>query len=132
MFLGLGVGAYTEAVFHVLTHAFFKALLFLCAGSVIHAMSGEQDIRNMGGLKKSLPVTHLTFLMGCLAIAGIPPFSGFFSKDEILTAAYGKNPVYYIIGVVRRDADGILYVPFICDNLSWKFPGNGKAGRTPP
>jgi NADH-quinone oxidoreductase subunit L len=100
MFLGLGVGAYTEAVFHVLTHAFFKALLFLCAGSVIHAMSGEQDIRNMGGLKKSLPITHITFLLGCLAIAGIPPFSGFFSKDEILTAAYARNPVYYIIGVV--------------------------------
>ena len=99
MFLGLGVGAYTESVFHVLTHAFFKALLFLCAGSVIHAMSGEQDIRKMGGLKKSLPITHITFLMGCLAISGIPPFSGFFSKDEILTAAYGRSPVYYIIGV---------------------------------
>jgi NADH-quinone oxidoreductase subunit L len=99
MFLGLGVGAYTEAVFHVLTHAFFKALLFLCAGSVIHAMSGEQDIRSMGGLKKYLPVTHFTFLIGCIAIAGIPPFSGFFSKDEILTAAYGKNPLYYIVGV---------------------------------
>jgi NADH-quinone oxidoreductase subunit L len=99
MFLGLGVGAYTEAVFHVLTHAFFKALLFLCAGSVIHAMSGEQDIRSMGGLKKQLPITHITFLMGCIAIAGIPPFSGFFSKDEILTAAYIKNPVYYIVGV---------------------------------
>jgi NADH-quinone oxidoreductase subunit L len=99
MFLALGVGAYTEAVFHVLTHAFFKALLFLCAGSVIHAMSSEQDIRNMGGLKKYLPVTHITFLMGCLAISGIPPFSGFFSKDEILTAAYAKNPVYYVIGI---------------------------------
>ncbi|MDP9042013.1 MAG: NADH-quinone oxidoreductase subunit L, partial [Bacteroidota bacterium] len=99
MFLGLGVGAYTESVFHVLTHAFFKALLFLCAGSVIHAMSGEQDIRRMGGLKKFLPITHITFLMGCLAISGIPPFSGFFSKDEILTAAYAKNPVYYIVGV---------------------------------
>src|SRR5450631_4130399 len=99
MFLGLGVGAYTEAVFHVLTHAFFKALLFLCAGSVIHAMGGEQDMRKMGGLKKSLPITHFTFLMGCLAISGIPPFSGFFSKDEILTAAYARNPVYYIIGL---------------------------------
>lgn len=99
MFLGLGVGAYTEAVFHVLTHAFFKALLFLCAGSVIHAVSAEQDIRRMGGLKKYLPITHITFLVGCIAIAGIPPFSGFFSKDEILTAAYGKNPFYYIIGV---------------------------------
>jgi NADH-quinone oxidoreductase subunit L len=99
MFLGLGVGAYNEAVFHVLTHAFFKALLFLCAGSVIHVMSGEQDIRKMGGLKKNLPVTHITFLMGCIAIAGIPPFSGFFSKDEILTAAYARNPVYFIIGL---------------------------------
>ena len=99
MFLGLGVGAYTEAVFHVMTHAFFKALLFLGAGSVIHAMSGEQDIRSMGGLKKYLPITHITFLLGCLAIAGIPPFSGFFSKDEILTAAYERNPVYYIVGV---------------------------------
>jgi NADH-quinone oxidoreductase subunit L len=99
MFLGLGVGGYNQAVFHVLTHAFFKALLFLCAGSVIHAMSGEQDIRKMGGLKKSLPITHFTFLMGCIAIAGIPPFSGFFSKDEILTAAYARNPVYFVIGL---------------------------------
>jgi len=99
MFLGLGVGAYTGAVFHVMTHAFFKALLFLGAGSVIHAMSGEQDIRNMGGLKKYMSVTHITFLLGCLAIAGMPPFSGFFSKDEILGAAFAKNPVFYIIGV---------------------------------
>lgn len=99
MFLGLGVGAYTGAVFHVMTHAFFKALLFLGAGSVIHAMHHEQDIRNMGGLKKYLPVTHLTFLLGCLAISGIPPFSGFFSKDEILAAAYAHSPVYWGVGV---------------------------------
>ncbi len=99
MFLGLGVGAYTGAVFHVMTHAFFKALLFLGAGSVIHAMGGEQDIRNMGGLKKYMSITHLTFLLGCIAIAGIPPFSGFFSKDEILAAAFAKNPVYWAIGV---------------------------------
>jgi NADH-quinone oxidoreductase subunit L len=99
MFLGLGVGAYTGAVFHVMTHAFFKALLFLGAGSVIHAMHHEQDIRNMGGLKKHLPITHLTFLIGCIAIAGIPPFSGFFSKDEILAAAYAKDPMYYYLGV---------------------------------
>jgi NADH-quinone oxidoreductase subunit L len=98
MFLGLGVGAYTGAVFHVMTHAFFKALLFLCAGSVIHAIHNEQDIRKMGGLKKYLPITHLTFLIGCFAIAGIPPFSGFFSKDEILAAAYAKNPIYFILG----------------------------------
>ncbi|HEX2682392.1 MAG TPA: NADH-quinone oxidoreductase subunit L, partial [Ferruginibacter sp.] len=100
MFLALGVGAYTGAVFHVMTHAFFKALLFLGAGSVIHAMSGEQDIRNMGGLKKYMSITHITFLLACLAIAGMPPFSGFFSKDEILAAAYGKNPVLWGIGVI--------------------------------
>ncbi len=100
MFLGLGVGAYTGAVFHVMTHAFFKALLFLGAGSVIHALHNQQDIRYMGGLKKKLPITHITFLLACLAIAGIPPFSGFFSKDEILGAAYGRNPVYYVVGVI--------------------------------
>jgi NADH-quinone oxidoreductase subunit L len=99
MFLGLGVGAYTGAVFHVMTHAFFKALLFLGAGSVIHAMGGEQDMRKMGGLRKALPSTSITMLLGCIAIAGIPPFSGFFSKDEILSAAYAKNPVYYVVGV---------------------------------
>ena len=99
MFLGLGVGAYTGAVFHVMTHAFFKALLFLGAGSVIHAMHHEQDIRKMGGLKKYMPITHITFLLACLAIAGIPPFSGFFSKDEILMAALAKNPIYYYLGL---------------------------------
>lgn len=99
MFLGLGVGAYTGAVFHVMTHAFFKALLFLGAGSVIHAMHHEQDIRKMGGLKKRLPHTHLTFLLGCLAIAGIPPLSGFFSKDEILAAALQASPIYYVFGL---------------------------------
>ena len=99
MFLGLGVGAYTGAVFHVMTHAFFKALLFLGAGSVIHAMSGEQDIRSMGGLKKHLPITHITFLLGTLAIAGCPPFSGFFSKDEILAHAFEHNKLLWFIGV---------------------------------
>jgi NADH-quinone oxidoreductase subunit L len=100
MFLALGVGAYTGAVFHVMTHAFFKALLFLGAGSVIHGMHHEQDIRQMGGLKKYMPTTHITFLIGCLAIAGIIPFSGFFSKDEILAAAFAQNPVYYVLGAV--------------------------------
>lgn len=95
MFLALGVGAYTAGVFHVMTHAFFKALLFLAAGSVIHAMGGEQDIRNMGGLSKKIRITFITFLIGCIAIAGIPPFSGFFSKDAILLAVYVKNPVLY-------------------------------------
>ncbi|MES2647533.1 MAG: NADH-quinone oxidoreductase subunit L [Bacteroidota bacterium] len=99
MFLGLGVGAYTGSVFHVMTHAFFKALLFLGAGSVIHAMHHQQDMRYYGGLKKYMPVTHLTMLIGCLAIAGIPPFSGFFSKDEILVAAYAHSPILYYIGL---------------------------------
>ena len=99
MFLGLGVGAYSAAVFHVMTHAFFKALLFLGAGSVIHAMGGEQDINKMGGLGKNMKVTYVTFFIACLAIAGIPPFSGFFSKDEILAAAFSVSPVLYIIGV---------------------------------
>ena len=99
MFLALGVGAYTGAVFHVMTHAFFKALLFLGAGSVIHAMSGEQDIRNMGGLRKYMSITHITFLLACFAIAGIPPFSGFFSKDEILAAAYARSPLLWGVGV---------------------------------
>jgi NADH-quinone oxidoreductase subunit L len=126
MFLGLGVGAYTEAVFHVLTHAFFKALLFLCAGSVIHAMSGEQDIRSMGGLKKYLPITHITFLMGCLAISGIPPFSGFFSKDEILTAAYGKNPVYFIIGVAGAMITAFYMFRLYATTFLGNFRGTDK------
>lgn len=99
MFLALGVGAYTGAVFHVMTHAFFKALLFLGAGSVIHAMGGEQDIRNMGGLKKYMSITHITFLLACLAIAGMPPFSGFFSKDEILAGAFARSPLLWGVGV---------------------------------
>jgi NADH-quinone oxidoreductase subunit L len=99
MFLALGVGAYTGAVFHVMTHAFFKALLFLGAGSVIHAMSNEQDIRKMGGLKNKIPITHLTFLIGTLAIVGFPGFSGFFSKDEILAHAFEHNKLLWALGV---------------------------------
>ena len=99
MFLALGVMGYTSSFFHVLTHAFFKALLFLGAGSVIHAMSNEQDMRRMGGLRKALPITFLTMLIGCLAISGIPPFAGFFSKDEILSHVYEHNKVMWAIGV---------------------------------
>jgi NADH-quinone oxidoreductase subunit L len=90
MFLGCGVGAYTAGVFHVITHAFFKALLFLGAGSVIHGMHEEQNIMKMGGLKSKMPKTFLTFAIGWLAICGIPPFSGFFSKDEILWQAFSS------------------------------------------
>jgi len=100
MFLALGMGAYTTAVFHVMTHAFFKALLFLGSGSVIHAMGGEQDIRSMGGLGKKMPITQATFLIGTLAISGFPFLSGFFSKDEILATAYGSNQLLYWGGVL--------------------------------
>lgn len=99
MFLGLGVGAYSGSFFHVLTHAFFKALLFLGAGSVIHAMHHEQDMRHMGGLKSKLKITFATMLIGTIAIAGIPPFSGFFSKDEILAHAFAHNKVLWAIGL---------------------------------
>ena len=100
MFVALGLGAFSSAIFHVMTHAFFKALLFLGAGSVIHALSGEQSIRNMGGLKKHLPITFFTFMAGVLAISGIPPFSGFFSKDEILAAAFADNVFLWPIAVI--------------------------------
>jgi NADH-quinone oxidoreductase subunit L len=100
MFLGLGVGAYSSAVFHVTTHAFFKALLFLGAGSVIHAMGGEQDIRKMGGLSGKIKITFFTMLMGTIAISGIPPFSGFFSKDEILAHTYEHNKILWALGMI--------------------------------
>ena len=99
MFIALGLGAYSTAVFHVTTHAFFKALLFLGAGSVIHAMGGEQDIRKMGGLRKKMPLTYLTFLAATLAISGIPPFSGFFSKDLILSKAFEQNMIVYVLAL---------------------------------
>ena len=95
LFVALGMGAYTAAMFHVTTHAFFKALLFLGSGSVIHAMHHEQDIRQMGGLKKYIPITHITFLIGTLAIAGFPLLSGFYSKDEILAHAVMHNPALF-------------------------------------
>ncbi len=101
MFVGCGVGAFTSGIFHLMTHAFFKALLFLGAGSVIHALSGEQDLGKMGGLKSHLPRTHLTFLIGTLAIAGVFPFAGFFSKDEILYQAWLRGgPLLWCAGII--------------------------------
>ncbi len=100
MFFALGLGAGNAAFFHLLTHAFFKALLFLAAGSVIHALHGEQDIRKMGGLKAYLPVTRWVFLAGVLAIIALPPFSGFFSKDAILLYAYQRSPVLWALGLI--------------------------------
>jgi NADH-quinone oxidoreductase subunit L len=101
MFMGVGVGAYSAGIFHLMTHAFFKGLLFLAAGSVIHALSGEQDMRKMGGLKAHVPATYRVFLVGALAIAGVPGLSGFFSKDEILAAAFASGHyVVWALGLV--------------------------------
>ena len=110
MFLGAGIGAYPEAMFHLMTHAFFKALLFLAAGIVIHALSAEQDIRKMGGLRKLMPLTFIAFLVGSLSLAGIPPFSGFFSKDSILAALlangwYGE--VLWVVGMLGTFLTGL-------------------------
>ncbi len=99
MFVGVGIGAYASGIFHLVTHAFFKGLMFLTAGSVMHAMANELDIRKMGGLRKKLPITHATFLVGALAIAGAPLLSGFWSKDEILHSAWGSSKIIYIIGL---------------------------------
>jgi NADH-quinone oxidoreductase subunit L len=100
MFTAMGLGAFAAGAFHLMTHAFFKALLFLCSGSVIHAMAGEQDMRRMGGLKKYMPVTFTTMMIGTLAIAGIPPLSGFFSKDEILLNAFLGNKAVWVLAVL--------------------------------
>ncbi|HTD92626.1 MAG TPA: NADH-quinone oxidoreductase subunit L [Chitinophagaceae bacterium] len=123
MFLALGTGSYVAAVFHVMTHAFFKALLFLGSGSVIHAMGGEQDIRKMGGLKKYMKITNITFLIGCIAIAGIPGFSGFFSKDEILAGAFGKSPVFYIIGLFTALLTAFYMFRLYATTFNGKFRG---------
>jgi NADH-quinone oxidoreductase subunit L len=100
MFLAIGSGAYVAAIFHMVTHAFFKALLFLGSGSVIHGMHHEQDMRKMGALRKLMPITGFTFIIGWLAIAGIPPFAGFWSKDEVLLYAFANNRLLWLIGVV--------------------------------
>ncbi len=125
MFVALGLGAYSTGIFHMATHAFFKALLFLCAGSVIHALSNEQDIRRMGGLRKYLPITFFTFLVGVLAISGIPPFAGFFSKDEILASAFSHS--YLVWGVA---AFASLLTSFYMFRLFFlTFYGSERAGE---
>jgi NADH-quinone oxidoreductase subunit L len=126
MFLGLGVGAFTGGFFHVITHAFFKALLFLCAGSVIHAVSGEQDMRNMGGLWKKLPITAWTMLIGTIAIAGIPPFAGFFSKDEILAHVYEHSKWMYAVGVFTAMLTSFYMFRLIFLTFFGKFRGTSE------
>lgn len=123
MFLALGVGAYTSAMFHVMTHAFFKALLFLGAGSVIHAMSDEQDIRNMGGLRKHLPITFWTFLIATLAISGIIPFAGFFSKDEILAHVFEHNKLMWGLGLVTSMMTAFYMFRLLFVTFFGKFRG---------
>ena len=132
MFLAMGVGAYAAGIFHLYTHAFFKALLFLGSGAVIHALAGEQDLRNMGGLKKYLPITYWTFLIGALAIAGIPLLSGFFSKDEILYKTFiAHTPGHYLLWAIGDGdvaADRHLHVPPGVPGLPRRAP-DGAARR---
>jgi NADH-quinone oxidoreductase subunit L len=124
MFLGCGVGAYAAAIFHLMTHAFFKALLFLSAGSVIHALQGEQDIRKMGGLHSKIPWTHRVFLIGTLAIAGIFPFAGFWSKDEIMAHAFSNH--HYVLYAMA--AMGALLTSFYMFRLTYlTFYGETRA-----
>jgi NADH-quinone oxidoreductase subunit L len=130
MFLAMGVGAFGAGIFHLYTHAFFKALLFLGSGAVIHALHGEQDLRNMGGLRKELPVTYWTFLIGTLAIAGVPLLSGFFSKDEILAQTFATgHTVLWAVAVVTAFLTAtymfrLLYLAFFGERRS---PGAAHA-----
>lgn len=126
MFLGLGVGAYTGAFFHVLTHAFFKALLFLGAGSVIHATSNEQDMRKMGGLRGKLKLTFATMLIGTIAISGLPPFAGFFSKDEILSAVFEHSKTMYVIGVLTAMLTSFYMFRMLYLTFYGKFRGTAE------
>jgi NADH-quinone oxidoreductase subunit L len=127
MFIGCGVGAYAAGIFHLYTHAFFKSLLFLCAGSVMHAMGGELNLQKMGGLKKYMPVTYLTFVLGSLSISGVPGFAGFFSKDEILWLAYSSaNPVgkfVWLLGTIGAFLTALYSFRLIFLTFHGKFRG---------
>ena len=132
-------GAFTAGIFHVMTHAFFKACLFLGAGSVIHALGGEQDMRKMGGLARKIPKTYWTFLIATLAIAGIPPLAGFFSKDEILGKVFaaggdldgfgGVYLVLWVLGLADGGHDGLLHVPRRLHDLHGEFRGDARSRR---
>ena len=125
MFMGVGVGAYSAGIFHLTTHAFFKGLLFLAAGSVIHALSGEQDMRKMGGLRTHIPRTHKVFLIGALAIAGVPGLSGFFSKDEILAAAFASG--HYLVWALGLIGAGMTAF-YMFRLIFLTFYGNERLG----
>ena len=134
MFMACGVGAFSAGIFHLMTHAFFKGLLFLGAGSVIHAVGGEQDMRKMGGLRSYIPWTFLTMGIATLAIAGIPPLAGFWSKDEILWKAYQVSWVYWGIGVVTAFITSfymfrLLYMTFFGDYRGAQVDEHGHGSR---
>jgi NADH-quinone oxidoreductase subunit L len=131
MFLACGVGAFSYGIFHVVTHAFFKALLFLGAGSVIHALSGEQDLQNMGGLRKETPVTFATLMCAALAISGFPFTSGYFSKDAILVAAYHRHPLLYWIGVITAGMTAFYVFRSIFLAFFGKYRGDRHAHESP-
>jgi NADH-quinone oxidoreductase subunit L len=129
MFLAMGVGAYAAGIFHLLTHAFFKALLFLGAGAVIHALAGEQDLRRMGGLRRELPITYWTFVIGALAIAGVPGLAGFFSKDEILFRTFaGGHALLWGVGLVTS----LLTAVYMFRLVFLAFHGAPAAGAERP
>jgi NADH-quinone oxidoreductase subunit L len=128
MFLACGVGAYVAGMFHVLTHAFFKACLFLGSGAVIHALGGEQDVRKMGGLAKKLPVTYRTFLVSTLALAGIPPLAGFFSKDAILAEVFAAHrTVLFAIGLVTAGLTAFYMYRLVSLTFAGEFRGSPEA-----
>jgi NADH-quinone oxidoreductase subunit L len=129
MFLAMGVGAYSAGIFHLFTHAFFKALLFLGSGAVIHALAGEQDLRRMGGLKKELPITYWTFLIGAVAIAGVPGLAGFFSKDEILYRTFaGGHTVLWVVGILTS----LLTAIYMFRLVHMAFHGERAPGTAHP
>jgi NADH-quinone oxidoreductase subunit L len=131
MFLGLGVGAYSAGIWHLVTHAFFKALLFLGAGSVIHACHGEQDMRKMGGLRKKIPLTFATLICAGVAIAGIPPFAGFFSKDAILVAAYQHAPWMFFVGVITAGMTAFYVFRAIFMTFFGEYRGTAHPHESP-
>ena len=132
MFIGVGCGAFSAGIWHLVTHAFFKALLFLGAGSVIHALSGEQDMRNMGGLHSKIPWTFWTMMCAAVAIAGIPPFSGFFSKDAILLAAYHHAPWMYWLGVVTAGMTAFYVFRAMFMTFLGSYRGHEHPHESPP
>ena len=132
MFLGVGCGAFSAGIYHLVTHAFFKALLFLGAGSVIHALSGEQDLRHMGGLRKKIPWTYVTMMCAAVAIAGVPPFSGFFSKDAILVAAHQHAPWMYWLGTLTAGMTAFYVFRAIFLAFFGEYRGDKHAHESPP